>query len=493
MTKKSYLLPLILLGFLGVSCEKGTPEPNGEPQTSIFLDKIELTGEDRLTSVVRVFWSGQDKDGFIKGFEISFDQQNWGFTERYDSTFRFTLDQGNDTADIDLFVRAVDNNGLIDPSPAFLQIPIKNTAPEVQFLSDFQPVDTTNTVFSLIWNTIDLDGDETLDSTFIRINDGPWTALERNSNGIRIVPADPMASGPVSSKLFTSFTGAPTYTINFEREETSQPDGLVLDGMNTVYVRVSDKAGAFSEIDTSATFFLKRQTSDFLLMESHVGAATVRTVYFDAFNSLSRTYDFINLFDNNADTDLRFWNYNFRMILDLYDRVFWYGGNETFSSGVLMLEIGIFPVAEYLNDGGKVLISTYVTGDLPPSSPLFTLTPMDSIAPREGTNQGRYFPGDPAIPDTSNPDLSGYSDLACSGTILNAGPYHPKPQAKGFYISEATGTGNWVGPNTIGAYFEDLNGNPNLFFFSVELHLFNQDPNALSQMLGKVIDEEFEW
>ena len=84
---------IILLG----GCDKGEALPNQKPETTIFLDNIALTGEDRLTSVVRIFWSGTDRDGYVQGFEISFDEQEWSFTENYDSTFRFVLGQGSDT------------------------------------------------------------------------------------------------------------------------------------------------------------------------------------------------------------------------------------------------------------------------------------------------------------------------------------------------------------------------------------------------------------
>ncbi len=483
-----------MIAFAGsLGCDKGEPLPNNLPDTSIFLDKIELTGEDRLTSVVAVFWSGTDNDGYIKGFEISFDQQNWSFTSEYDTIFRFVLDGGTDTADIDLYVRAIDNMDFVDETPAYLRIPIKNTPPDIDFLDDFQPVDSTNTVFSLIWNTTDLDGDETLDSTYVKFNDGPWVALGRNANAIRVVPEDPTASGPINAVVFSCFTSEPTYTVNFEEQESGQFPGLVLEGMNTVYVKVRDKAGAESDPDTSSIFFLKRKTTDFLMMESHTLGNSVRQVYIDAFNSQGRQFDFINLLENDAAEDIRYWNFNFLLLLELYDRSFWYGSQETFNSGVPLLEIGMFPVVGYLNEGGKILISTYITGDLENTSALFNLTPMDSIEERSGTNQARYFTGDIAWADSSNQDISDYPSLVCSSTILNVGPFYINPQASKFYIAPATPTGNWDGPDNVGAYFSNLDGNPNFFFFSIELHLFNGDNNALSTMLNRVIDEEFNW
>ena len=171
------LIPIILL-----ACDEGELNPKSPPDTSIFINSIELSGENRLTSVVDLFWIGTDKDGFVKEYEISFDQIEWSLVTRTDSTFKFTISEGSDTANIDFYVRSIDNDGLIDPTPAYLEIPIRNTAPTIQFDEDFQPVDTTSVVFSLIWNVLDLDGENTIDSTFIRINDGDWFAIDGGKN-----------------------------------------------------------------------------------------------------------------------------------------------------------------------------------------------------------------------------------------------------------------------------------------------------------------------
>ncbi|MEM9935488.1 MAG: hypothetical protein AAF824_17820, partial [Bacteroidota bacterium] len=71
-----YILPVFLLGFL-LSCEEGEILDNQPPETRIFLESIQLDGNDRLSTVVTLFWSGEDIDGFVIGFDLSLDGNNW--------------------------------------------------------------------------------------------------------------------------------------------------------------------------------------------------------------------------------------------------------------------------------------------------------------------------------------------------------------------------------------------------------------------------------
>ena len=116
MKKKLYYLIGALLLFLA-ACDKGEELANEAPDTQFSLKEINLSGENRLNSIVSLTWSGNDPDGYVKGFELSRDGVQWEFTTKQDSTFRFSLIAGSDTADIQLFVRAIDNENLSDPTP----------------------------------------------------------------------------------------------------------------------------------------------------------------------------------------------------------------------------------------------------------------------------------------------------------------------------------------------------------------------------------------
>ena len=91
-----------------------------------FLWKISLPDSLRLNTVVKLSWLGTDPDGYIRGYEVSVDGGEWGFTTQTDSVFRFDLMGSSELGDVEVRVRAIDNLGLADPEPAELVVPIRN-------------------------------------------------------------------------------------------------------------------------------------------------------------------------------------------------------------------------------------------------------------------------------------------------------------------------------------------------------------------------------
>lgn len=484
---RKQLLYIFSLIAIFTSCDEGELKPKSAPDTSIFINEIKLTGADRLTSVVSINWLGTDKDGFVKQYEISFDEMIWSATTSTDSTFNFTISEGSDTANIDFFVRAIDNDGLIDPSPAYLQIPIRNTAPEIQFDEDFFPVDTTNTVFSLIWNVLDLDGEETIDSTFIKINDGPWFSVDGQKNAARFIPTDPSASGPIDARVLLSNTSSPSFVINNERELDKTITGLRLNENNTVYIQTRDIAGSLSVIDTSSTFYLISKTSDLLVVAAHFDNS-LQSTYNGIISASGNSNDFINILNNEAGSNIRFWIFNFPLLIDLYPSLFWYSSNEIFSSGSPLLEVAISSLQPYLDEGGKLIISAFLTGDADQSSPIFDFAPMDSISPKMGVSQARYVNG-----SVARPQLSGYDSLICTSNIANAAPFHNSLGSTAMFLSEPLKLNGWEGPEVIGAKVENGADQTNFIFFSVELHKFNGNPQGLQTFFDKALNEEFNW
>ncbi|TVQ81798.1 MAG: hypothetical protein EA358_00340, partial [Flavobacteriales bacterium] len=70
----------LLFAPLLFSCMRGEKNENRPPSTKIFLESINRVGENRLNSNVNLSWFGTDKDGYVVGYEISFDRENWFFT-----------------------------------------------------------------------------------------------------------------------------------------------------------------------------------------------------------------------------------------------------------------------------------------------------------------------------------------------------------------------------------------------------------------------------
>lgn len=157
----SWLLLAVLLG----SCDAddailGDPVPNAAPQTRITSTPIT---PERTSPRVTFYWTGEDPDGEIVGFEwrISSNGRDgvldiedtleaylpWTFTTARDSTFEVTADL--DSFEIDLEnpdlqpreirywqshtfqVRAVDEDGRRDPSPAQVSFTATTLAPNV--------------------------------------------------------------------------------------------------------------------------------------------------------------------------------------------------------------------------------------------------------------------------------------------------------------------------------------------------------------------------
>lgn len=109
-----------------VSCNKqptdqGQVETNEAPET--FFAPLPLDGSINNSFKLRLEWRGSDRDGRVMGYEYRvdgpFNDNNWQFTQSFFFNFKFR--DGWYTVQ----VRAVDNNGNVDPTPASLRFHVK--------------------------------------------------------------------------------------------------------------------------------------------------------------------------------------------------------------------------------------------------------------------------------------------------------------------------------------------------------------------------------
>ena len=142
----------------------GVPVLNNHPETRITSTPPTL---DRTDILVRFRWTGHDLDGNIRGFQwkmssngedgisvqdtLSFDPSTgaainpWHFTTAMDTTFAVTADSSGFIDDAQLpensrrfyqhhtfFVRAVDDRGAVDPSPAMVTFTAATLAPTIR-------------------------------------------------------------------------------------------------------------------------------------------------------------------------------------------------------------------------------------------------------------------------------------------------------------------------------------------------------------------------
>ncbi|MEO0895378.1 MAG: hypothetical protein AAFY71_03085 [Bacteroidota bacterium] len=475
-------LVVLLLGLLSLSsCDTGQKLDNIPPETSIFLDEIKLEGENRLASVIRLYWLGEDVDGYVTGYEISLDNQNWKFTTRTDSTFNFEIPSGQDSTDVTFYVRAIDNEDARDPEPDFLSIPLINTPPVAVFDTVNTLPDTFFTVGALSLIIDDFDGSETVDSVFIKANEGDWFYVDPNTTIASLLPQNPTSATEQSASVYE----------NLEAPGSELMNGLKLGSDNVFYVRAVDIAGSESKIDTSNTIFIKEQTGDLLVLDDY-NTITPDSTYLQVLNKVYPSFDRVEIRTNVP----ALWNPTFRIWIDLYDKIFWYGDGQ-FADGTesLMVELAGNEIINYLNDGGKLILSTSFGGQFNSRanlllSPLFEFTPMDSLANNLG--QAR-------LPINNTLDPRGefdtdFSPLVSGSFGTGLDPYYPKDTSNTIFLANLTGAGRpWNGPQDMIGRTIFTNGETNLVFSSIELHNLRGDKAALEAFFDQILNGYFDW
>lgn len=481
------LFNILFISILFFSCrEEGEVEQNQFPQTKFSIDEINLSGDRRLNSIVSVSWYGTDPDGYVKGFELSFDRSNWTFTTAQDSTFTFSISSGSDTVDVDLYIRAVDNEGAKDPTPSYLKIPIKNTPPSVSFDDKLIIPDSTFLVATTEWKAEDLDGIETITNVYIKINNGNWTEISKNQNVISLVPQNPEATDTIQSLLYYGSDINP---------QNQLIDGLVLNDTNKIFIKVLDQAGTESEIDTSNVFYMRSKVEDLLVVG---GVQAAHDDYKTILNNASIQYDFLNLTVSNGIYRPFLWNITFRLQLSFYDKLFFYSDetpllNPYTNTSAIVLESAASSLQFYANSGGKYFISTNFRFDADISGivdilPIASLSQKNFGSCRLWSDPNR---GDSAmIPvDSTFPRLQTQFSALTGVPVFNINESDTEVLYRG-QLSDGANTRAWPDTKII-ASGRRRNGRLNQVFFSTPLFELNRNPASLVSLFDRIFNVEF--
>ncbi|MBT5133191.1 MAG: hypothetical protein HOM40_08545 [Flavobacteriales bacterium] len=468
---------MLALLLIAGGCKKGEPLPNQRPDTHISIQAINLTGSDRLNSLVELKWWGSDADGYVKAYEFSFDQVDWILSENQDSTFLFSIDAGSDTIDIDFWVRAIDDKDERDESPAYLRIPLKNTPPLIEFDLDLIPSDTSHNLLTLTWDASDLDGDQTIEEIQLKINNSEWTSISPAINLVSIVPDNPKATGLVSSTLYLD-----------SKTTASSIDGLIMNDTNSIYLRAIDIAGSVSTEDTVSSVYVKSQTEDLLVIGANTGSPN--SFYQNNLSGLGISHDFIDFVANDAANQPRIWSPTFGLLLAQYEEVLMITNDVNFTNvqtnaEEIILEFAASSIQAYVDNGGKIMLTSSFPNGFSTGSALFGVLPVDSFSTSVG--QAR-LPIDSLAEGIEN----GYPDLTCGAFISGLDPFYPSSDATPLYTAQLTKNNGWEGPNIIGAKRSN-GGQTNMVLLSVELHKLDADPTAVQVLLDKIFNDEFAW
>lgn len=477
-------IPILFIALIAVSssCRKGDFKANRAPETQISISAINLSGDNRLNSEVRLSWFGTDLDGFVEGFEISLDQQNWDYTTAQDSTFIFPLGVGQDTADIDFYVRAIDNEGLVDPSPAYLKVPLKNTIPQAEFDNDRGPGDSVFMVSTFYWTASDPDGNETLEKVFVKFNNGTWTEISKSQNLISFLVDTSVASGAATAQVYYGRKTTPeSFTI----------DGLEVNGDNYLYVKSVDIAGAESEVDTADVFYLKNKTAgvNTLWINGHV--SLVADQYRNILNNAGVVYDFLDYGSNMGASQPIYWDPTFRITVSIYDKVFINAPSSKFPNTVtgenttLLNYIGRSMEA-FHTAGGKSFTTCALEAR---SADLENVAGPFPIENTENSNGFTRVSNDSLVYSVSSNPI--YPNIQPTNIQLGIVPIIRSADSEPFYRAQLSKFGGWTGDNLVATVRRDGSNKISQAFFAIELHNYDVDISQVELIIGEIMNNEF--
>jgi len=504
--KKVLLISTILFSFvLLLSCGEDfidNPAGNNPPETSIalFPDSTIAPQPSRL----KVAWWGDDSDGLIVGFYYTWDGITWTFTDENeilfslqigagDTTYAFKVSSadngGNGIYDNRVFQNGIDfgpepfidsnsdsvyNNGekffdigLVDPTPATLDFPLKNTAPTIEWNSLSTIPAISFPVMSFGWNVDDLDGL----STILKIN----IALNDTTDPNNIVALDgSVRTITLRTKEFNSSN--PKMEILIEGIETNifyeKLPGLKFDDYNKFYVQAVDISGATSQFislpDTGKTWFVKKPKGEILIMDDYSTSDGAAAFYDAMMDSLGLTgkydvYDYLN-------QKPPYTNVTFLQTLKLFKYVLWYSDNNP------SLDLAASSVQTFIDAGGKIAFSMQFPQTVDPVL-LQGFLPIntDTIYTRTSLLPNTIISADTA--DPAYPQLTTITSLF---------------RIKSFYLNPNGAIPIYYFPNNeMRGFIGFFNNTKSLFFYGLPLSKSNGGSVNVKSLLSKVFFEDF--
>jgi len=335
------------------SCRKGyTGEnlPNQAPETGMAADTVLRFEDNRYKSVIEVEWWGSDADGFVQAFEVSLDGTSWTRTFSQDSTLTLTLPNNSDTANFQFYVRAIDNEGLRDPSPASLVYPVKNSAPTVEFIIGERSPVRTFPALKYFWKGADPDGNASIDHYELTWNDSTNSPFE--------ISASFSEAGFLGKNLSGITTDCDVYPGSLNNPLNQAISGLLLDAENTLFIRAVDAVGATSTWVASPTVFIKKPSSDILFINAQQSAfnrANTQQFYSDKLvNTLGKGFDTLQAGPDNASkTELSVDPITQDRVFSYFKKIFIYSENSEYVLSLMQRSSGNF-----FSNGGKLFLIT---------------------------------------------------------------------------------------------------------------------------------------
>jgi hypothetical protein len=477
------------------------PAGNKAPETGLFLypDSTLSNQPSRL----KVSWWGDDTDGLVIGFYFTWDGVNWSFTQSTDSLFALQIGEtdtlyafkvsavdngGNGVYDSQIIQNNVnygpepftDNNGngiydngdtfidigLIDPTPAVLNFPITNTAPEISWTKDLSFVpDTSFAVMSFGWEASDIDGDESITAINVALND-----TTNSSNIIRL-------AGEVRRITIRPSSGSETLLDvlidgNPSNVSSSKLPGIKLNDNNRIYVQAVDISGAKSPFiampGEETGWYVKRSTGKILIIDDYQTSDNAPSFYSAIMDSIGLGGKF-DVYDIHGQ-EPPYLNVTFLETIKLYDYVFWYSDNNP------SLDLAASAAEKYTSFGGKIFYSL----QFPQSTDLTVIQAFLPINADSSDYKTSLLSG---VKVSAVSGQSSYPDLTTTSSLF---------RARSFYLTALGSIPIYHFPN------KELKGNigffdseKKVFFIGLPLHRMNGGDANVKELFNKVLKEDF--
>jgi len=349
------LLLLLLPALLAACSEISSLDPNRAPETTLMVDSTVSVGPTHYMQILS--WHGEDPDGEVERYEYrwhpdpsvqdpDFDGQWVGLVEPFVTWERdtFFLPTPEGEASHGFEIRSVDDDGLADPTPAFVQLPVLNHAPRIWILSNG---DTTST-----WN---------LPEEVLPVLNLKWSIID---------PDDPEGEGALIEEVrfwfedsldYISLPGADTlYTL--------QPEdfGGVLGLERPFHLQAVDRGGALSNVLSGGAYVKDISQVRLLVLDSCDTGSNYGTTA-DNFwrESVAGSFDPSEVYVHDFQVDGSLGDVDLlNSIFSIFEAILWYNGDAGSADATYFtsdptpeIQAAEEAVLDYLDAGGNVLVS----------------------------------------------------------------------------------------------------------------------------------------
>lgn len=426
--------------------------------TTWVLDTL-IMGLDTTVSVQEINWWGDDPDGDIIGYYYRWSYMDEPvFTQDESAIFYLPLRTQFDI--YSFHVQAVDNDSLIDPTPAVASFPVFNSPPTVEWKLNSLPTSTRTedslhysfTHHSFFWDVDDIDGDETVTNVFYALDDtSSWNRLDGDKRDIMVtdIPA----------------------------------------GKHKFYLKVQDIAGSESNVivfpdpkdkDSKITAWEVKEPIGEVLIVNNFGGDQVLYKHQNLYTSIldglvgEDNYSVWEIGDNNTNTanTVPYSPEDIELNLSTFSKVFWF----TFR-GANSLNESSLALTRFVADGGILFMDNaqkVATGSRPDT--IWTFTDIDTVY--QYSASGRIFSGVNIEASWGDSTLNDQLSLKLSSTMADK-LYAIEPGATStlryYFEHDSLNTSDYRGTPPV--MIETPIGDGVCYYMSVPLYYLNGNDN----------------